>query len=153
MKIKVQFELPKMELDDKVVLKALHKAGPKIATKTRKALRSGSDYDGKPLPKGHNTEAPIDLRGSSGALLRSVKYNRRLREVGAFGPHPTASARAGTAYGLMMILQSGSGRGGRSAPEVRPPFDLFGGRKTVFDDAGDAFEDALNAMPDDVLKP
>jgi hypothetical protein len=145
-KIKVAFELPRLELDDKVLGKALNSAGGKLATKTRRALKAGGDYDGQQLPGNDQGGDPIDLQGETGTLIRSVKYQRRLKEVGAFGPHPTASARAGSSYGLMQILMSGKDRNGE---RTRAPFDLFGARRQVLDDATSLFEAAL---PDDVLK-
>lgn len=146
--IQATFTTPVFTINDRLMKKLLTKVGGKVATRARKALRSGTDYQGNQLPAGANGEA-IDLR-DTGALIRSIKYKARLQEIGPFASHPTASKRAGSAYGLASILMSGKGKDGT---QIRDPFDLFGtpARQRVYEDMANLFEEELNKAGDQAI--
>lgn len=149
MTLKVTFDIPEFKVNKSVLREQVDRLGPKLATKTRRALKQGTDYDGDTFPVSSTTGAPIDLH-ETGALIKSVKYSRRLKEIAPTGPHPEASTRAGGAYGLAQILMSGKDRTGN---QVRDEFDIFGDREQILKDAADLLEDALNALsPQDADK-
>lgn len=149
--IKVQIDVPAFaNVNDRLLQKALNRVGGRLATMVRQALRQGRTYEGAPLPTG-DAEAPIDLF-ESGTLLRSIRYSSRLNEIGAFGPHPSASPRAGSSYGLMRILQSGKARG---KVRVRDEFDAFGtdgDRTNILKEAARMLEDEIEKLGEDLFR-
>lgn len=117
---KVEVEVPgKLTLQKKTFDRMIDRLGPRVATKVKRALKSGQTPEGDAFPAGDDGQ-PIDLEGKTKTLLRAIRYNRRAQTVEPRGPHPTCKKGA---YGLMQILMSGIGK---NKEQVREPFDALG---------------------------
>ena len=99
------------------------KVGTKLATAIRKRLRKGVDAQGEALPPPKTGKRPLK---STGKLLRSIKYQRRLGFVAPSvrSNRDDISKRARSNFGLMSIQISGVFRKGSSAS--REPIDPMG---------------------------
>ena len=99
------------------------KVGTKLATAIRKRLRKGVDAHGEALPALKTGKRPLK---STGKLLRSIKYQRKLGFVAPSvrSNRDDISKRARSNFGLMAIQISGVFRKGSSAS--REPIDPMG---------------------------
>lgn len=135
----VEVEIPgKLTLQKKAFDRLIDKLGPRVATKIRRALKSGSNVEGDPFPAGADGQ-PIDLEGKTKTLLGSPRYRRRSQSVEPTGRHPTC--KKGN-YGLMQILLSGKGKKGE---QVREPFDPLGSEgEKVYEGAADELQGEID---------
>lgn len=80
--------------------KVAQSVGRKVASKIRRKLKKGEDYDGNALPVGKDGGPGLN---DTGRLIKSIKYRKGTATIEPTGKREDVSKRAGGNFGLLSI--------------------------------------------------